>query len=83
MTKERFKEIKSIVEEIDELEKFIPVFKEAWNENKIMATERKTDSLGHDKDIFFCVGRKSELNKKILSALEERLKELKDLLDKA
>ena len=48
-----------------------------------MATERKTDSLGHDKDIFFCVGRKSELNKKILSALEERLKELKDLLDKA
>ena len=78
MTKDRFIEIKYIIEEIDELEEFIPFFKE-WK----FGNGLRTKSVRPDRDIYFRVRQNSKVNEKIVSVLEERLKELKDLLDKA
>ena len=78
MTKDRFIEIKHIIEEIDELEEFIPLFKEGQFGNAI-----GTKSVSRDRDIYFRVRKNSKVNEKIVLVLEERLKELKDLLDKA
>ena len=83
MTEEKFKEIRSVVEEIEKLEAFIPIFKEGWCGNNITANKRLSYVVDGNATTSFHIKEGSPLHEKILSALEERLAELKNILEKA
>ena len=78
MAIEKFNETKAIVEEIQSLEKFIPVFKKCYR-NVITTEESGEMGMIHRYD--YALKMNSAVNAKVLKILEDRLEYLKGALE--
>lgn len=78
MTIEKFNETKAIVEEIQNLEKFIPVFKNCYR-NVITTEESGEMGMLHRYD--YALRMNSYVSAKVLKVLEDRLEYLKDVFE--
>lgn len=79
MTIEKFNETKAIVEEIQTLEKFIPVFDKAYRST--IVAEEHGNEMGMLRKYEYPLRLSGDVNAKVLKVLEDRLEYLKDVLE--
>lgn len=81
MTQKQYQDAQNVVNEIKEIEKFLPIF-EACPYNRLITTQRAETTLDREKEISFRILKGDYISSVIVDSMKKRLKELKDIFEK-